>query len=384
MHIRARALTVCALLVALFLVSVGVSAQDKKDQKTQPNQPKLSKEQIQERDALIGLVTSVTGGAAAPADIPVTFQNHFMRSREGKSFMPYTLAVEPGALTAPQVLLYVRAVKKGGEAPAAAAPVDPKDKDKKNAPPRVEYAWEDYYVIETATLAAPPAAAAGQPAAPTAAPGGAKPPLRISRYIGVAPGEYDVYFALRERAAGEKKDKNAPPGKTTILKQTVTAPDFNAGLIASSIIVVEKVEDLPTALNEQQLRENPYTFGNMKLTPALTNRFDKKGEISWIFVIYNAQLDATTKKPEVSVEYNFHQKLKDGEKYFNKTSPQNFSATTLPPGWDGLVTNQISAGQSVPLGSFPEGDYRLEVKVVDKLGNKTITENIPFTVVSGS
>ena len=38
----------------------------------------------------------------------------------------------------------------------------------------------------------------------------------------------------------------------------------------------------------------------------------------------------------------------------------------------------------VPLGSFPEGDYRLEVKVTDKLGNKTITENVPFTVVAGS
>ena len=46
--------------------------------------------------------------------------------------------------------------------------------------------------------------------------------------------------------------------------------------------------------------------------------------------------------------------------------------------------NQISAGQSVPLASFPEGDYRLEVKVTDKLGNKTITENVPFTVVAGS
>jgi hypothetical protein len=84
------------------------------------------------------------------------------------------------------------------------------------------------------------------------------------------------------------------------------------------------------------------------------------------------------------VEYNFYQKTKDGEKYFNKTSPQSFNAQTMPPQWDGTVANQISAGQSVPLASFPEGEYRLEVKVVDKLGNKTLTDNVPFTVVAGS
>jgi hypothetical protein len=348
-----------------------LSAQDKKDQKDQKNQPKFSKDQVLEAQALVSLVDNVVAAKQpAPADLPVTFAHHFMRSREGKTFMPYTLAIDQAGMTQPSVLLYVRAVKKGGEAPAAAAPpADAKDKDKKAQPQtRPEYAWEEYYFLDLKATAP----AAGQP-------------YRVSRYIGVNPGEYDVYFALRERPGGDKKiDKNAPPAKTTLLKQAVTAPDFNAGLAMSSVIVVEKVEDLTAPMPEAQLKENPYTFGTMKLTPALVNRFTKKEEISWIFVIYNAQLDATTKKPDVVVEYNFHQKTKDGEKYFNKTSPQNFNAQTLPPQWDGTTTNQISAGQSVPLASFPEGEYRLEVKVTDKLGTKTLTENVPFTVVAGS
>jgi len=34
----------------------------------------------------------------------------------------------------------------------------------------------------------------------------------------------------------------------------------------------------------------------------------------------------------------------------------------------------------VPLASFPEGDYRLEIKVTDKLANKTLTREINFTI----
>jgi hypothetical protein len=366
MNTRARALTVGSVVVTALIIasSTGWSAQDKKDQK---NQPKLTKEQVQEVQALVALVDNVSAAKQpASSEIPVAFYNHFMRSREGKSFMPYTLAIDPATVPSGQIVLYVRAMKKGGEAPPPAAPADAKDKDKK-PPVRAEHAWEESYFIDL--KATPPAA--GQPA-------------RISRYIGVSPGEYDVYLALRERPAGEKKDKNAAPAKTTVLKQSVVAPDYNSGLVASSIIVVEKVEDLAAPLPEAQLRENPYTFGNMKLTPALQNKFTKKEEISWIFVVYNSTLDATTKKPDVAIEYSFHQKTKDGEKYFNKTSPQNFNAQTLPPQWDGVTINQVSAGQSVPLASFPEGDYRLEVKITDKLGNKTITESVPFTVVAGS
>jgi hypothetical protein len=34
----------------------------------------------------------------------------------------------------------------------------------------------------------------------------------------------------------------------------------------------------------------------------------------------------------------------------------------------------------VPLASFPEGEYRLEIKVTDKLANKTLTREIIFTI----
>jgi hypothetical protein len=69
------------------------------------------------------------------------------------------------------------------------------------------------------------------------------------------------------------------------------------------------------------------------------------------------------------------------EKFFNKTAPQNLNAQTLPPQFDVAAGHQLQAGQAVPLASFPEGEYRLEVKVTDKIANKSLTRDVNFTVV---
>jgi hypothetical protein len=99
-------------------------------------------------------------------------------------------------------------------------------------------------------------------------------------------------------------------------------------------------------------------------------------------LIYNAKTD-TANKPDVTVEYNFYAKQAGGEKFFNKTNPQALNAQTLPPQFDFAAGHQLQSGQAVPLASFPEGDYRLEIKVVDKLADKTLMREINFSV-SGS
>jgi hypothetical protein len=80
------------------------------------------------------------------------------------------------------------------------------------------------------------------------------------------------------------------------------------------------------------------------------------------------------------VEYRFHQKTGDTEKFFNRTQPQLFNASTLPPQFDVRAGHQVVGGQTIPLASFPEGDYRLEIKVNDKLGTKSVTREVMFTV----
>ena len=108
-------------------------------------------------------------------------------------------------------------------------------------------------------------------------------------------------------------------------------------------------------------------------------KFTKKQELSTFMLIYNPKTDSAN-KPDVQVEYNFYAKNADGEKFFNKTNPQALNASTLPPQFDLAAGHQLQSGQAVPLATFPEGDYRLEIKVTDKIANKSLTRDVNFSV----
>jgi hypothetical protein len=51
----------------------------------------------------------------------------------------------------------------------------------------------------------------------------------------------------------------------------------------------------------------------------------------------------------------------------------------LPPQFD-PAKFPVPGGISVPLASFGEGDYRLNIKIMDKAANKTLTRDVKFTV----
>jgi hypothetical protein len=97
-----------------------------------------------------------------------------------------------------------------------------------------------------------------------------------------------------------------------------------------------------------------------------------------VFQIYNPGIASGA--PNVTIEYSFHHKAPEGEKYFNKTTPQQMNAQTLPPTFDVAASQMLPGGQSVPLASFPEGDYRMEIKITDDVSKKTITRDIFFSV----
>jgi len=202
------------------------------------------------------------------------------------------------------------------------------------------------------------------------------------RAFAVAGGEYDLFLALRERPAGQKPDPKAAPLKTTVHHLTVTVPDYwSEQLATSSIILADQVEQLTAAPTDQQMITHPYTFGSTKVVPSTDHAFTKTDNLSIIFLVYNTAIDAN-KKPDVQVDYNFHQQVDTGEKFFNRTNPQLFNAETLPPQFDPAVGHQLVAGQEIPLASFPEGKYRLEIKVNDRLAKQTLTHSVTFSVAT--
>ncbi|HEY3380976.1 MAG TPA: hypothetical protein VGK32_04365 [Vicinamibacterales bacterium] len=360
MHIRARVLAVASALIAalFFVAAAGSFAQDKKK-----DDRKFDKQQQQEIAAALQTVDGVAAGQPAPNDLTLTWQNHSLKARDQRTFVPFTIAIDK--LTTPSVIYYIRVTSKSAAAPAAPAAADAKKDDKaKKEPAKVEYVFEDVRFLD---LKAPEA---GQP-------------YRLQRAFSVPGGEYDVSVLVRERSANSK-DKKAPPPRTVVAKQAVTVPNYwNDELATSSVLIASKTEQLTAALPEAEISANPYVFGLTRLTPSPDNKFTKKDELSILFLVYNNGIDKTSNKPNVTVDYNFYTKKDGAEKFFNKTNPQNFDAQTLPPQFDVNAGHQLVGGLSVPLTSFPEGEYRLEIKVTDKVTGKSKVENSTFTVVAG-
>jgi hypothetical protein len=330
-RVLARAATALATAVVFALTASAASAEQKK----------RSKQEQVEIEQLVKLVDGVMAGQPAPTDVQMTLRPYFLKSQEQRTFVPFILEVKnpPAADSA----MYVRVVN-------PSATPDPKTK-------KIEYPWDDVHFLPASALAGPNAS--------------------LSRVFMAAPGTYDVYIAIRERL-GEKppKDKVAKAG---VLKTQVTVPDFwNGELATSSIIVTDKVNLLTAALGPEEGRERPFVFGSQELVPAADMEFKKNEQLATFFQVYNAGLD-TTGKPNLVMEYNFHRKENGAEKFFNKTNPQTINASNLPPTFDSSKF-PVPGGIEVPLTSFPEGDYRLEIKISDKASGKTVTKDVNFTV----
>jgi hypothetical protein len=314
---------------------------------------------------------------SAPNDLSLTWTRaDFLKAQSNKEFVPFTVSIDPSKVTAGSISFYWRVVAKGGAVEPAAAPAgkkDDKSKDdkSKDKDKKTEFAWEDVSFIQVT---------AGQA------------PLRIARSFMVSAGEYDVFIVAKEPTP-EKAPKNAPPPKTSVIKQTVTVPDFwNSELNTSSLIFAQRIDPLPAPLTPDQLRERPYgALGAMEILPVYGElKFAKKAELSTFMLVYNPKTDSAN-KPDISIDYVFCQTAagnepkagepcKAGEKFFNKTNAQNFNAQTLPPQFDLAAGYQIQTGQAVPLATFPEGQYRLEIKITDKIANKSLIRDVNFTV----
>ena len=96
---------------------------------------KADQAQRAEAQATINLVEDLVAGRPAAATLPVKWEHQdYIKAQADKTYVPFTIAIEPGALTTSGVSLYLRVVKRGAEAAPPPPPVKPeKDKDKKGA-----------------------------------------------------------------------------------------------------------------------------------------------------------------------------------------------------------------------------------------------------------
>jgi hypothetical protein len=353
--------TAGALLCACASTVVFAQKPSKADQKAEAA---AAQAQQQEYAAVVRLADTAMSGQPAPSDFPIQFQNDFLRAQGGRVWVPITLTIDPAKLPSSAMTLYTRVAPRGMTAPPPPVAPDKNDKSKtdknkkndKTAPPAgPTYPYEDIAILDL------------KPAAPGQ-------PIRIVRGLGVPSGSYDLYVVLHERAAA------GAAAKATVLKQPLDVPNYGNGEFAtSSVILAERVEQLPAPLPPDQQTEHPYAFGTSEIVVSPDHKFKKAQELIVLLQIYNPSFTAD-KKFNLEAAYTFYRQDTGGEKRFNSTEPQALTPETMGAAFDPSGSAAIQAGQAIPLQSFPEGNYRLEIKITDKLNAKVLTQNVNFTV----
>ena len=354
MNFRRRAFAVFGALALTAFFTTGSYAQDKNQAQAQVTR-KLSNDERREYTALSSLVDAVAAGKQpAPADVKLKFQHHFLKSIDG-IYLPYTIEISGGTFSSFPVAMYVRAARNAPAAGATPASAAPKDGDKP-----ADWPFADVYFLNEKHVT---------PAGNV---------TEVSRALSLLPGEYTLYVAMRER---QPKDKKKGPPKTVVLVQPLSVPDMDKSLTTSSIIVSKALDPAPEQLTGLQQLEQPFTISGYRLTPNFSANIPQSAELLFVFIIYNEGI-AAGGKPNVDVEYNFFRAAE--EKPFTRLPTQAFNATTLPGEFDLNLGHQVFVGQGVPLKSpqmtFAPGDYRMEIKIIDKTNSQTITRNVPFTV----
>jgi hypothetical protein len=368
---RAQLLT-CAL--AVLAAAGGLPAALAARQRPDTRSNRTERIHQQEGEAIVALADAASAGRRTPSDLTIDWRNDFLKAQQG-TFVPFVVTIDAPELAGRGVLIYVRlaartALSEPNRTRRPGRPLPPS----RSVPPA--FAFEDVYPIDVRT---PP----GQP-------------VRVIRGFSAQPGDYDLVVVVRERVDPSQPDA---PRRTGVLTRRLTLPEFRASVLTtSSVILAERLTVLEAAPTEEQPEERPYLIGLSDIQPAADNVFRRDEELIVVFLVYNPFV-TPERKFDIEVEYHFFTRnggrrdgppsvgvirppARDGERYFNHTKPQRFTPAIMGPLFDPGAGQPLMAGQGVPLASFPEGEYRLAIKVTDIVGGKSILRDVAFTIVS--
>jgi hypothetical protein len=350
-----RAAVVTLLFVCTVAAAQASSAQNRLDRRSQDRLDELRR---REGEALLKLADAAMAGRA-PSDFSIAWSNDFFKAQTG-TFVPFTVTVDRSALTAADALMYVRAARRDV------------------LPVRGRLARYPFDIIFPVALNGPP----GQP-------------LRITRGFAVAPGDYDVYVALRERAADPLASDRRLKG--AVLKQPLTVPDFWIGELATStVMLADRIDQVATPVTGDDVLERPYVIGANEVHRAVGVTFRRDRELIVVFLIYNPSV-SPDRSFDIEVDYHLfrkdsaagtavaaaegdHPPARAGEQYVTRTTPQRFTRAVMGEDFD-PASGPIMAGQGILLSSFQEGEYRLGITVTDVMSRKSLSRDVTFKVV---
>ena len=315
-------------------------------------------------------------GAGRRRTFPIQFQNDFLKAQGARVWVPLTLTIDPAkaaggradALPARDAARHDRAAAAGAGRRRERPERQQEDKDKKK---------------DKNAAAAAPAAAPNYPFEDVGV------PRRRSRRAGPAAAHPARHRRARRQlrslssCTARTSARPAATPKMSVLKQPLDVPNYATGeLTTSTVILAERVDQLPAPITPDQQSERPYAFGQTEIIVVARPQVQEVAGADR--PVPDLQPDDLARE-EVQPRGDLH--VLHGRTRAARSGSTAPSRRPFTPEIDGRrrsIRRRRTAASRPARGSrcraFPEGNYRLEIKITDKQSSKVLTQNVNFTV----
>lgn len=175
--------------------------------------------------------------------------------------------------------------------------------------------------------------------------------------IALAPGTYKVDVVIRDVKSGNKGIRNLG----------FVVPKYDEKkLSTSSMILTSKLR----STTDRDIG-GMFIIGNAKVIPNLSGTFRQGEEVGVYMQVYNSEIDQTTLRPAVDVNYIL---MKDGKEVLRQAED-----------WSGLSDSgqRLTLARLLPTTLLTPGDYEVKIQVKDKVraeGQPLIENKAKFTI----
>ena len=173
--------------------------------------------------------------------------------------------------------------------------------------------------------------------------------------VALTPGTYKVDVVVRDVVSGNKG----------VVSKGFTVPKYDVKKLSTSTLILASTL---RSTNERDIGGR-FVIGNAKVIPNLSGIYKKGQQVGIYLQVYNAEIDQTTLRPAVEVEYIL---MKGGKEVLRQ-----------PEKWEGLSDSgqRLTLARLLPTDQMPLGNYEIKIKIKDRVGGQTLEPAGTFTIV---
>ncbi len=199
---------------------------------------------------------------------------------------------------------------------------------------------------------------------------GEAPPASLASFVyqarhNLAPGSYRLAVVVEDKVV---------PGQMGTLVKTIDVPDFREkDLRMSSVALLAGFKHLdPGQDPDEKTHAGPYVLGSFRLVPRASAVLTKSEAVTFYYQVYNPATDPAAHRPSLESTVTFF--LKDGAGWKRYRPPVVRPLAGQVDLYSIDLKDLLAPNQPLPV------DFKMEMKLLDKIGGKELDRDVFFTV----